>query len=90
MGVTEEEREKAELVVEESKRTARVDTGRLKRSIHVKVQKGILVFRQFNYGIEDGNSRLVENAKEMMGDTPYIIELMDEGGRVQRLTTDSN
>lgn len=85
MGVTLEEEAKAELVVEESKRTARVDTGRLKRSINVKVQKGILVFRQYYYGIEDGNSELVENAKKMMGDTPYVIELMDDEGGLRRL-----
>jgi hypothetical protein len=85
MGVTLEEEVKAQLVVEESKRTARVDTGRLKRSINVKVQKGILVFRQYYYGIEDGNSKLVENAKKMMGETPYIIELMDDEGGLRRL-----
>lgn len=85
MGVTLEEKAKAELVVAESKRTARVDTGRLKRSINVKVQKGILVFRQYYYGIEDGNSKLVENAKKIMGDTPYVIELMDDEGGLRRL-----
>lgn len=85
MGVTLEEEAKAQLVVEESKRTARVDTGRLKRSINVKVQKGTLVFRQYYYGIEDGNSKLVENAKKMMGDTPYVIELMDDEGGLRRL-----
>lgn len=85
MAVTKEEREKAELVVEESKRTARVDTGRLKSSIHVKVQKGILVFRQYYYGIENDNSKLVENAKKMMGDTPYVIELMSDEGGLRRL-----
>lgn len=87
MGVTLEQEAKAQLVVEESKRTARVDTGRLKRSINVKVQKGILVFRQYHYGIVDGNSKLVENAKEMMGDTPYIIELFHDDGNVERLKT---
>lgn len=85
MAVTEQEYDKADLVVEESQRTAKVETGALKRSIYVTVQKGILVFRQLSYGIEDDNSKLVENAKKMMGDTPYIIELMDEEGRVQRL-----
>ena len=85
MGVTLEEKAKAELVVEVSKRNARVDTGRLKRSINVKVQKGILVFRQYYYGIENDNSKLVENAKKMMGDTPYVIELMDDEGGLRRL-----
>jgi hypothetical protein len=90
MGVTKEEHEKAELVVEESKRTARVETGALKRSIHVTVKKGVLVFRQYFYGIEDSNSKLVENAKKMMGDTPYIIELVDEDGRVQDTISENN
>jgi hypothetical protein len=45
MGVTLEEEAKAELVVEESKRTVQVDTGALKRSMHVTVKKGVLVFR---------------------------------------------
>lgn len=90
MGVTKEELEKAELVVEESKRTARVETGALKRSIHSTVKKGVLVFRQYFYGIEDGNSKLVENAKKMMGDTPYIIELVDEDGRVQHTISEIN
>lgn len=90
MGVTLEEEAKAELVVEESKRTARVETGALKRSIHVTVKKGVLVFRQYFYGIEDGNSKLAENAKKMMGDTPYIIELVDEEGRVRDTISESN
>jgi hypothetical protein len=42
------------------------------------------------YGIEDGNSKLVENAKKMMGDTPYIIELVDDEGRVQGTISESN
>jgi hypothetical protein len=90
MAVTEEDYEKAELVVEESKKTVQVDTGALKRSIHVTVKKGGLVFRQYFYGIEDGNSKLVENAKKMMGETPYIIELVDEEGRVKDLISSSN
>lgn len=90
MGVTLEEETKAELVVEESKRTARVQTGALKRSIHVTIKKGILVFRQLFYGIEDDNSKLVENAKKMMGDTPYIIELMDDEGRVKDTIFENN
>lgn len=90
MGVTLEEETKAELVVEESKRTARVDTGALKRSIHVTIKKGVLVFRQYFYGIEDGNSKLVENAKKMMGNIPYIIELVDEEGRVKDTIFENN
>ena len=86
MSVTPEERAKAQKVVDASKRTAHVDTGRLKRSIDVKIQRGGLVFRQYFYGIYgkkgDPNSDLVENARKMMGSTPYTIELLDEEGQV--------
>lgn len=89
MAVTLEEEAKAELVVEESKITARVDTGALKRSINYTVRRGQIVFFQLFYGIEDGNSKLVENAKKMMGDTPYIIELIDDEGRVKNIINTS-
>lgn len=82
MSVTQEERNKANQVVEASKRTAHVDTGRLKRSIDVRVQKGILTFRQYFYGIYNDNSQLVDNARKMMGGTPYRIELLDNDGNV--------
>lgn len=84
LGVTPEERAKAERVVQESKKTAHVDTGRLKRSIDVRVQRGKLTFRQYFYGIYNDNSDLERNAKRMMGDTPYSIELLDEDGSVEK------
>lgn len=90
MAVTLEEEAKAELVVEESKTTAKVDTGALKRSINWTVKRGQIVFFQLFYGIEDDNSKLVENAKKMMGDIPYIIELMDDEGRIKDTISGSN
>lgn len=85
MSVSAEELALAERVVDKSKREAQVDTGRLKRSINVKVQRGALVFRQVFYGIfEDNagvhNSTLEENASRMMGNIPYRIELLDDEG----------
>ena len=82
-GVTLEEEAKAKRVVAATLRTVHVDTGRLKRSIDVKVQRSNLVFRQYYYGIYNDNSRLEENARKMMGDTPYSIELLDEDGSVK-------
>lgn len=85
MSVTAEESALAEKVVAKSKREARVDTGRLKDSINKKVQRGVIVFREYSYGAypETGgrkNSTLEENAKAMMGDIPYKIERLDEDG----------
>lgn len=85
MAVTPEEEAKAQRVVEKSKREARVDTGRLKDSINQKVQRGVIVFREYFYGAYPEkrgrkNSTLEENAKAMMGDIPYKIERLDEDG----------
>lgn len=87
MAVTAEENAIAEKVVEKSKREAQVDTGRLKRSINKKVQRGIITFRQYFYGIYEDhlgtpNSTLEDNAKKMMGNIPYKIELLDNEGNV--------
>lgn len=85
MPVTAEESALAERVVAKSKREARVDTGRLKDSINKKVQRGVIVFREYFYGAYPEkrgrkNSTLEENAKAMMGDIPYKIERLDEDG----------
>lgn len=86
MSVTAEESALAERVVAKSKQDARVDTGRLKRSINKKVQRGVIVFREYFYGgVENRgrkNSLLEENARAMMGDVPYKIERLDEDGDV--------
>lgn len=90
MAVTAEESALAEQVVEKSKREARVDTGRLKESINKKVQRGVIVFREYFYGQYpegDGrkNSTLEENAKKMMGNIPYKIERFTEDGDLVQL-----
>ena len=87
MPVSAEESALAERVVEKSKREAQVNTGRLKRSINKKVQRGVIVFREYFYGqyeSNDGtpNSTLEYNAKKMMGDVPYKIERLDEEGNI--------
>lgn len=85
MSVTAEESTLAERVVAKSRREARVDTGRLKDSINKKVQRGVIVFREYFYGAYPENkgrknSTLEENAKAMMGNIPYKIERLDEDG----------
>lgn len=85
MSVTAEESALAERVVAKSRSEARVDTGRLKDSINKKVQRGVIVFREYFYGAypeKNGrkNSTLEENAKLMMGNIPYKIERLDEDG----------
>ena len=46
MAVSLEEQVLAQRVVDETKSTARVDTGMLKRSIYYTVARGMVVFRQ--------------------------------------------
>ena len=72
----------AEQVVVKSKSEANVDTGRLRRSINQKVQRGIIVFREYFYGQYGDNSTLEKNAKQMMGVIPYKIERLDEEGNI--------
>jgi hypothetical protein len=87
MSVTAEESQLAERVVAKSRNEARVDTGRLKDSINKKVQRGVIVFREYYYGAypeTNGrkNSTLEENARAMMGNVPYKIERLDEEGDI--------
>ena len=81
MSVRAEDSVLAEQIVSKSKNEANVDTGRLKRSINKKVQKGVIVFREYYYG-EYGNSTLEKNAKNMMGNIPYKLERFDEEGEI--------
>jgi hypothetical protein len=90
MAVTAEESALAEQVVQKSKNEARVDTGRLKESINKKVQRGVIVFREYFYGQYESksgtpNSTLEENAKKMMGNIPYKIERLTEDGNIEQL-----
>lgn len=90
MSVTPEQNALAELVVAKSKNEARVDSGRLKRSINKKVQRGSIVFREYYYGEYGDNSTLEENAKRMMGNVPYKIERLNEDGSVSESKTVSS
>ena len=82
MSVRLEDEAVAQRVVEKSKREANVDTGRLRRSINQKVQRGVIVFREYYYGEYGDNSTLEKNAKDMMGNIPYKIERLDEEGDI--------
>lgn len=84
MAVTESEEALAQRVVDQSKRTAHVDTGALKRSIHYTVARGQIVFRQLFYGQYYENSQLIQNAQRIMKGIPYVIEELDEEGNVQK------
>jgi len=82
------ERSKAEIeryireVVSETKSTAKVDTGFLKRSIRGNWFKNIATFREVFYGAYNDNSKLVENAKRIMpADIPWRVIFVDEDGR---------
>jgi hypothetical protein len=82
MSVRLEDEQLAERVVVKSKKEAHVDTGRLRRSINQKVQRGVIVFREYYYGEYNDNSTLERNAREMMGSVPYKIERFDEEGDI--------
>jgi len=70
-------------VVSETKKTAKVDTGFLKRSI-----KGALIgrdksieFREVFYGVYNENSKLLENAKRMLPKVlVWKVVFVDEDG----------
>lgn len=61
----------AQQVVNESKSTARVDTGALRRSIAFTYVRGIVTFREFLYGQYGTNSKLEKNAIRLM---PYGVQ----------------
>jgi hypothetical protein len=69
-------------VVRETKKSARVDTGFLKRSIRATLNKGIVEFRLIDYGAYNGNSKIVEVAKDIMpNEIEWKIIFVDEDGR---------
>jgi len=69
-------------VVKETRSTAKVDTGFLKRSIRGNWFNGEATFREIFYGAYNGNSQLVENAKRIMpSDIPWKVIFVDEDGR---------
>lgn len=71
-------------VVSETKKTANVDTGFLKRSIRGNTTRsGVVEFREMFYGAYNDNAKLVENAKKIMPvDLPWKVIFEDEDGRV--------
>jgi hypothetical protein len=69
-------------VVSETKATANVDTGFLKRSIRGNWFRGIATFREVFYGAYNDNAKLIENAKRIMpSDIPWRVIFVDEDGR---------
>lgn len=69
-------------VVSETKETANVDTGFLKRSIRGNWFRGIATFREVFYGAYNDNAKLIENAKRIMpSDIPWRVIFVDEDGR---------
>ncbi len=71
----------AKKIVDESKRTAHVDQGSLKRSIAYTYVKGVVNFRELYYGQWNDNSQLEKNAsKYMPNGVPYKIIFTTLGG----------
>ena len=71
-------------VVKETKSTAHVDTGFLKRSIKGdwNEKKKIVEFREIFYGAYNDNAKLIQNAQKMMPkDLPWQVIFIDEEGR---------
>ena len=56
----------AQRVVDQTKATARVDTGALKRSISYTYVKGLVTFRMIYYGQFGKNTQLEQNAVKLM------------------------
>jgi hypothetical protein len=69
-------------VVDESKRTAKVETGFLKRSIRGNWFNKKATFRQIFYGAYNGNSQLIANAERIMPkEIDWSVIFTDEEGR---------
>lgn len=72
----------AQRVVDESKRTARVDTGALRRSLAFTYIGGVVTFREFVYGKYGDNSKLEKNAIRLMPNgTRWRIVYTEFGGK---------
>ncbi len=69
-------------VVRATRKSAKVDTGFLKRSIRATLDKGIVVFREIFYGAFNGNAELVQNAQRIMPkEIEWKVIFVDESGR---------
>lgn len=72
----------AQKVIDQSKSSARVDTGALKRSMAFTYIRGVVTFRQFVYGQFGDNSKLEKNAIRLMPyGTKWRIVYTQFGGR---------
>jgi len=70
-------------IVTKSKRTARVDTGALKRSISFSYVRSVMTFRELFYGQYGTNSELEDNAAAMVPrGIEWKIVYTDFGGSV--------
>jgi|GEM_PF-6533403 len=83
----------AQQIVDESKRTAHVDQGTLKRSISYTVTNGKYIFRQMYYGFygEENpsgiNSQLETNARRLMPKgVEYQVIGTDFNGKTKEIT----
>lgn len=64
----------AQRVVDETKSTAHVRTGKLKRSISYTYVAGVVYFRQLFYGMYNDNAKLEQNAvRYMPREIPYLV-----------------
>lgn len=71
----------AQKVIDQSKSTARVDTGALRRSMAFTYIRGVVNFRQFVYGQYGKNSQLEKNAIRLMPNgTNWRIIYTEFGG----------
>lgn len=71
----------AQSIVSKAKATARVDQGRLKRSIAYTYVRGVVTFRQLYWGSFGDNSYLEELANEYMPrGVSYNVTLTELGG----------
>jgi hypothetical protein len=72
----------AQKVIDQSKSSARVDTGALRRSMAFTYIRGVVTFRQFVYGQFGDNSKLERNAIRLMPNgTKWRIVYTQFGGK---------
>lgn len=88
MALEEKEiRKVAQKVVDMSKRSARVDTGALRRSISYTYVRGVVIFRELFYGQFGTNSQLERNAARLMPNgTEYKIIYTTFGGETVEIS----
>jgi hypothetical protein len=73
-------------VVRETRNTAKVETGLLKRSIRSTLERNVIVFREIYYGAYNENSKLIENATRIMPkEIDWKVIFVDEDGREKEI-----